>query len=49
MYAAGRDPYCYPGTMRDLKPKAVLRAFVASFKGDERPLRNIIERAISSR
>jgi cell filamentation protein len=33
--------------MRDLKPKAVLRAFVTSFKGNERPLRDIIERAIS--
>jgi cell filamentation protein len=33
--------------MGDLKPKAVLKAFVASFKGNERPLRDIIERAIS--
>jgi cell filamentation protein len=33
--------------MRGLKPKAVLKAFVASFKGNERPLRNIIERATS--
>jgi cell filamentation protein, protein adenylyltransferase len=33
--------------MRDLKPKAVLKAFVASFKGNDRPLRDIIERAIS--
>jgi cell filamentation protein len=35
--------------LRDLKPKAVLKAFVASFKGNERPLRDIIERAISPR
>ena len=33
--------------MHGLKPKAALKAFVTSFKGNERPLRDIIERAIS--
>jgi cell filamentation protein len=33
--------------LSDLKPKAALKAFVASFKGNERPLHNLIERAIS--
>ncbi len=74
MYAASRDPYCYPGTTvlinrlglrnqskldafeaevsaeraaQPLKPAAALEAFVASFKGNEHPLRDLIAQAIS--
>jgi cell filamentation protein, protein adenylyltransferase len=36
----------YPISLSDLKPKAALKAFIASFNGNERPLRDIIERAI---
>jgi cell filamentation protein len=38
----------HPIPMRDLKPQAALKAFVASFKGNERPVRDLIERAINS-
>jgi cell filamentation protein len=37
----------HPIPMSDLKPKAALRAFVASFKGNERPLRDLIAKAIT--
>jgi cell filamentation protein len=42
---AERAGYSIP--LSDLKPKAALKAFVASFKGNERPLRDLIGRAIS--
>jgi cell filamentation protein len=37
----------HPIPLGDLKPKAVLRAFVSSFKGNERPLRDLIAQAIT--
>ncbi len=37
----------HPIPMRDLDPKATVKAFVASFKGNKRPLRDLIERAIN--
>jgi cell filamentation protein len=37
----------YPISLSDLKPKAALKAFAACIKGNERPLRDLIEQAIS--
>jgi cell filamentation protein len=37
----------HPIPLSGLRPKAVLKAFADSFKGNERPLRDLIEQAIS--